>query len=98
MLYAGLHNITTSNHSSRANSAAPSRRASEKGSTHSESEEQTYQPTTTTRRSSLKKALDFLSPYENSPYEKEDKVEKKSDNKALKAIGRQLDLIRKYPL
>jgi hypothetical protein len=93
MLYAGLHNITTSNHSSRANSAAPSRRASEKGSTHSESEEQTYQPTTTTRRSSLKKALDFL-----SPYEKEDKVEKKSDNKALKAIGRQLDLIRKYPL
>ena len=80
MLYGGYYNISRSQASSRANSAAPSRRGSEKAtSAHSASEEQTYQPTTTSRRSSLKKALDFL-----SPYEREDKAEAKKAEKKYK--------------
>lgn len=81
MLYGGYYNISRSQASSRANSAAPSRRPSKEtaASTHSASEEQTYQPTTASRRSSLKKALDFL-----SPYEREDKVEAKKAEKKYK--------------
>lgn len=60
MHYAGFYNLSTgSKDSSRAASAAQSRRTSEKSidSTVSQSEQ-------TERRSSIKKALDLLRPYE----------------------------------
>jgi hypothetical protein len=69
MLYAGYYNIKTatlapqSAPTSTSTSANPSRRASaEKGPQATASAY--YEPTTTSRRSSLRKALDFLSPYE----------------------------------
>jgi hypothetical protein len=68
MLYAGYYNIkTATQNASAANSAAtsanPSRRASsEKGAMATEAA--AYVPQIASRRSSLRKALDFLSPYE----------------------------------
>lgn len=63
MLYGGYYNLSgaSSKAMSRASSTVNSRRPSEKAeSINSQSEENFYQPTTTQRRSSLKKALDMF--------------------------------------